>query len=166
MNKIKAIFANRKFSLDGLIEVVCALLEFVGLFVAFAVLVWLVDTYPAETGASVFCIALLLAVGYVLAGIINTIFPKKDSVVEEWVENTKEEIKKIQDPDRLDVIREKKEKLEDDLKKAEQEYMEEWAKKGVTQEQMAWLHNWFGNLNKNISEGVLGKRKDVIHESK
>ena len=38
MNKIKAIFANRKFSLDGLIEVVCTILGFVGLIVAFAVL--------------------------------------------------------------------------------------------------------------------------------
>lgn len=170
MNKIKAIFANRKFSLDGLIEVVCTILGFVGLIVAFAVLVWLVDTYPAETGASIFCIALLTAVGYALAGIINTIFPKKDSKkdsdVEEWVESAKEEIKKIQDPDQLDIIREKKEKLEDDLKKAEQEYMEEWAKKGITPQQMEWLSNWLGGLNKNISEGVLWKKKDIIHESK
>lgn len=78
MNKIKAIFANRKFSLDGLIEVVCTILGFVGLIVAFAVLYWLVDTYPAETGASILCLALLLTVGYVLGGIINTIFPKRD----------------------------------------------------------------------------------------
>lgn len=166
MNKIKTTFANRKFSLDGLIEVVCAIFGFVGLIVAGGVLFWLVDKHPAETGAGILCLALLLTVGYVLAGIINTIFPKKDSDVEEWVESAKEEIKKIQDPDQLDIIREKKEKLEDDLKKAEQEYMEEWAKKGITPQQMEWLSNWFGGLNKNISEGVLWKKKDIIHESK
>jgi hypothetical protein len=163
--KIKSLFKNRRFSLDGLIEVAVTLVGFIGILAAFATLYWLIDSYPAETGASILCIALLTAVGYILGGIINTIFPKKDSDVEEWVESAKEEIKKIQDPDRLDVIREKKEKLEDDLKKAEQEYMEEWAKKGITPEQMAWLHNWFGDMNKNISEGVLWKRKDVVHES-
>lgn len=164
MNRIKAIFANRKFSLNGLIEVICALVEFVGLVVVICTFCWLFSNYPAETGASLMCVVLLVLVGCVLTGIINTIFPKKDSDVEEWVESAKEEIKKIQDPDRLDAIREKKEKLEDDLKKAEQEYMEEWAKKGITPQQMEWLSNWFGGLNKNISEGVLWKRKDVVHE--
>lgn len=164
MNKIKAIFANRKFSLDGLIEVVCAILGFVGLIVAVAVLYWLFDNYPAETGASIMGIVLLVLVGCILAGIIDTIFPKKDPGVDKWVERAKEEIKKIQDPDQLDIIREKKEKLEDDLKKAEQEYMEEWAKKGITPEQMAWLHNWFGDMNKNIGEGVLWKKREIIHE--
>ena len=96
MNKIKAIFANRKFSLDGLIEVACTLLGFVGLFVAFAVLFWLFTTYPAETGASILCIALLTAVGCVLAGIINTIFPKRDDPeVDKWIENAKKELEKI-----------------------------------------------------------------------
>ena len=96
MNRIKAIFANRKFSLDGLIEVVCTILGFVGLIVAFAVLYWLVDTYPAETGASILCLALLLAVGYVLAGIVNTIFPKRDDPeVDKWIERAKRELDKI-----------------------------------------------------------------------
>jgi hypothetical protein len=96
MNKIKAIFANRKFSLDGLIEVVCTLLGFVGLFVAFAVLFWLVNTYPAETGASIFCITLLWAVGYVLAEIVNTIFPKDDDLKKDkWIENAKKELEKL-----------------------------------------------------------------------
>ena len=96
MNKIKAIFTNRKFSLDGLIEVVCTLLGFVGLFVAFAVFFWLIDTHPAETGASILCIALLTAVGYVLAGIINTIFPKTDDLKKDkWIENTKKELEKL-----------------------------------------------------------------------
>ena len=96
MNKIKAIFANRKFSLDGLIEVGCTLLGFVGLFVAFAVFFWLFATYPAETGASVFCLALLLTVGYVLAEIVNTIFPKTDDLKKDkWIENTKKELEKL-----------------------------------------------------------------------
>ena len=96
MNRIKAIFANRKFSLDGLIEVVCAIFGFVGLFVAFAVLFWLVDKHPAETGAGILCLALLTAVGYVLGGIINTIFPKRDDPeVDKWIENAKRELDKI-----------------------------------------------------------------------
>lgn len=96
MNRIKAIFANRKFSLDGLIEVVCAILGFVGLFVAFAVFFWLFTTYPAETGASVFCLALLLTVGCVLAGIVDTIFPKRDDPeVDKWIERAKKELEKI-----------------------------------------------------------------------
>ena len=96
MNKIKAIFANRKFSLDGLIEVVCTIFGFVGLIVAFAVLYWLVDTYPAETGASIMGIILLALVGWVLAGIIDTIFPKRDDPeVDKWIENAKKELEKI-----------------------------------------------------------------------
>lgn len=96
MNKIKAIFANRKFSLDGLIEVVCAIFGFVGLIVAAVVLFWLVDKHPAETGAGVLCLALLLAVGYVLAGIVNTIFPKNDDQeTDEWVEKAKKQLEKL-----------------------------------------------------------------------
>ena len=95
MNKIKAIFANRKFSLDGLIEVVCTILGFVGLIVAFAVLYWLVDTYPAETGASIMGVVLLALVGWVLAGIIDTIFPKRDDPeVDKWIERAKKELEK------------------------------------------------------------------------
>lgn len=96
MNKIKAIFANRKFSLDGLIEVVCTIFWSVGLIVAFVVLFWLVDKHPAETGASILFLALLLAVGYVLGGIINTIFPKRDDPeVDKWIESAKRELDKI-----------------------------------------------------------------------
>ena len=96
MNRIKAIFANRKFSLDGLIEVICTIVGLIGLIVAFVILYWLFDTYPAETGASIICLALLLAVGYVLAGIIDTIFPKRDDPeVDKWIERAKRELDKI-----------------------------------------------------------------------
>jgi len=168
MNKIKAIFANRKFSLDGLIEIIITIVAFVMLIVAIGGFGWLVSTYPAETGATVMCVSFVAIICCVLAGIFNTVFPKNDDndlEVDEWIERAKNEAKKINEDDKLNAIREKEKKLESDLKQAEQDYMEEWAKKGITPEQMAWLNNWFDRLNKNISEGALWKRKDVVHES-
>lgn len=95
MNKIKAIFANRKFSLDGLIEVICALVGFIGLVVVICTFYWLFSNYPAETGASLMCVVLLVLVGCVLTGIIDTIFPKRDDPeIGKWIEAAEKELNK------------------------------------------------------------------------
>ena len=102
MNKIKAIFANRKFSLDGLIEVIITIVAFVMLVVAIGGFGWLVSTHPAETGAAVACIATLAIVCCVLAGIFNTIFPKNendDLKIDKWVKNAKKELEKLRTGD-------------------------------------------------------------------
>ena len=96
MNKIKAIFANRKFSLDGLIEVIITIVAFVVLVVAIVGFGWLASTYPAETAAAVACIVTVALVCWVLAGIYDTIFPKNNDLeIDKWIENAKKELDKI-----------------------------------------------------------------------
>jgi ABC-type maltose transport system permease subunit len=76
MNRIKAVFTNRKFSLNGLIEVICIIVQFIALIVTFVTLCWLFNTYPAETGGALGCIFGAALVCWILRGIFDTIFPK------------------------------------------------------------------------------------------
>ena len=98
INKIKSIFNNRKFSIDGLFDVICALLSF-ALLVAFIFgFVWSVAYYPEETGICFIGVFITVIVGCVLWGIFTTIFPKKDEeleyLVDKWVDDAIKESRK------------------------------------------------------------------------
>ncbi len=97
--KVKAIFTNRKFSLNGLIEVIYSLAGFVVFVAAIGGFGWLVSIYPAETGAAVACIVTIAIVCCVLAGIFNTIFPKNknddDLEINKWVEDAKKKLEQL-----------------------------------------------------------------------
>lgn len=95
MNRIKAIFADRKFSLDGLIEVVCTIVGFVVLVVTIVGFGWFASTYPAETGTIVACLFIISLASWILCEIFDTIFPKIDDLeINKWIEKAKKELEK------------------------------------------------------------------------
>lgn len=95
MNRIKTFFTNRKFSLYGLIDVICTIVGLVILVVTIVGFGWLVHAHPAETGAAVACIVIVAIVCWILCGIIDTIFPKIDDLeIDKWIERAKKELEK------------------------------------------------------------------------
>ena len=95
MNRIKAFFTNRKFSLYGLIDVICTIVGLIVLVVTIVGFGWFASTYPAETGAIVVCLFAVSLAGLILCGIFDTIFPKIDDLeIDKWIERAKKELEK------------------------------------------------------------------------